>query len=67
MHPPKPVVTKTVPFTIRLADGSFLTRAYREYDIDQLARVHALTYVVYREILQNMGSNQYDMPHTRIV
>lgn len=64
MHPPKPVVTKTVPFTIRLADGSFLTRAYREYDIDQLARVHALTCVGYREILENSGSNLFDMHYT---
>ena len=39
---------------------SAVTRAY------QLARVHALTYVVYREILENLGSNQYDMPHTGI-
>ena len=45
---------------------SAVTRAYREYDVDQLARVHALTYVVYREILENLGSNQYDMPHTGI-
>ena len=39
---------------------SAVTRAYREYSVDQLAWVHALTYVVYREILENMGSNQYD-------
>ena len=45
---------------------SVVTRAYREYDVDQLARVHALTYVAYREILENLGSNQYDMPHTGI-
>ena len=45
---------------------SAVTRAYREYDVDQLARVHALTYVVYREILENLGSNQYDMPLTGI-
>ena len=45
---------------------SAVTRAYREYDVDQLARVHALTYVVYREILENLGSNQCDMPHTGI-
>ena len=45
---------------------SAVTRAYREYDVDQLARVHALTYVVYREIQENLGSNQYDMPHTGI-
>ena len=45
---------------------SAVTRAYREYDLDQLARVHALIYVVYREILENVGSNQYDMPHTGI-
>ena len=32
---------------------SAVTRAYHEYDVDQLARVHALTYVVYREILEN--------------
>ena len=34
--------------------------------MDQLRRVHALTYVVYRQNLENMGSNQYDMPHTGI-
>ena len=45
---------------------SAVTRAYREYDVDQLARVHALTYIVYRKILENLGSNQYDMPHTGI-
>ena len=69
---------------------SALTRTYRAYDVNQLARyyflnshifpdsraqhrnyatlarVHALTYVVYREILENLGSNQYDMPHTGI-
>ena len=45
---------------------SAVTRAYREYDVDQLARVHTLTYVVYRKILENLGSNQYDMPHTGI-
>ena len=28
--------------------------------------MHALTYVVYRQILENLGSNQYDMPHTEI-
>ena len=45
---------------------SDVTRAYGEYDVDQLARVHTLTYVVYREILDNLGSNQHDMPHTGI-
>ena len=45
---------------------SAVTRAYREYDVDQLAGVHALTSAVYREILQNLGSNQYDMPHRGI-
>ena len=45
---------------------SAITRAYREYSVDQLARVHVLIYVVYREILENLGSNQYDMPHTGI-
>ena len=45
---------------------SAVTRAYRECDVDQLARVHALTYVVYREILENLGSHQYDKPHTGI-
>ena len=43
-----------------------MTRAYREYDVDQLHRVHALTYVVYRKIRENLGSNQYDMSHTGI-
>ena len=43
---------------------SAATRAYREYDVDRLARIHALTYVVYREILENLGSNQCDIPHT---
>ena len=37
---------------------SAVTRAYREYD--------ALTCVVYREILENLGSNQHDIPHTGI-
>ena len=46
---------------------SAVTRAYREYDVYQLARVHTLTYVVYREILENLRSNQYDMPHTGIL
>ena len=45
---------------------SAVTRAYREYDVDQLARVHALTSVVYREILENLGSNQHDIHHTGI-
>ena len=40
--------------------------AYQNYSVDQLRRVHALTYVVYRQILENLGSNQYDMPHTGI-
>jgi hypothetical protein len=43
-----------------------ITKAFRDYDIDQLARVHALIYVVYRCILENDGHNQYDMPHTGI-
>ena len=46
---------------------SAVTRACREYDIDQLAMVHALTYVVYCAILENLGSNQYAMPHTGIL
>ena len=41
-------------------------KAYREYKTDPLRRVHALLYVVYREILINLGDNQYDMPHTGI-
>ena len=45
---------------------SAVTRAYREYYVDQLTWVHALTNVVYREILENLGSHQYDMPHTAI-
>ena len=43
-----------------------VTTAYGNYSVDQLQRVHALTYVVYRQILENLGSNQYDMPHTGI-
>ena len=34
--------------------------------MDQLTRVHAITYVVYREKLESLGFNQYDMPHTGI-
>ena len=41
-------------------------QAYWEYDVNQLQRVHALIYVVYRCILVNEGHNQYDMPHTGI-
>jgi hypothetical protein len=43
-----------------------ITKAYRDYDVNQLTRVHALIYVVYRCILENDGHNQYDMPHTGI-
>ena len=43
---------------------SAVTRAYSEYDADQLARVHALTCVGYREILENSGSNLFDMHYT---
>lgn len=41
-------------------------KAYWDYDVDQLERVNALIYVVYRSILENEGGNQYDMPHTGI-
>ena len=43
-----------------------VNEAYRLYNVDQLKRVHALLYVVYRSILENDGHNQYDMPHTDI-
>ena len=43
-----------------------VTQAYTDYSTEQLSRVHALNYVVYRCILVNEGHNQYDMPHTGI-
>ena len=32
--------------------------------MNQLRRVHALTFVVYLHTLENLGSNQYDMTLT---
>ena len=59
--------TKLKRSSISLEDlVSAVTWAYREYDVDHLARVHALTYVVFREILKKLRSNQYDKPHTGI-
>ncbi len=43
-----------------------IEEAYWSYDIDQIQRVNALIYVVYRSILENEGHNQYNMPHTGI-
>ena len=38
-------------------------RAFTQYDPGQLERVHACLFTVYRQILENNGSNQYDMRH----
>ena len=43
-----------------------VTAVYRNYSVDQLRLVHALIYVVYRQILENLACNQYDLPHTGI-
>lgn len=40
--------------------------AYLNYSMEQLERVDALLFVAYREILENLGGNQYDVPHTGI-
>ena len=33
------------------------------WETSKLERVHACLFTVYRQILENNGSNQYDMPH----
>jgi len=40
--------------------------AYVNYSTDQLQRVDAIQYEVYRKILEAGGSNQFDMPHSGI-
>jgi prepilin-type processing-associated H-X9-DG protein len=40
--------------------------AYNEYDMDCLERVDALLFTIYRLVLDNGGSNQFEIPHTGI-
>ena len=41
-------------------------QAFRDYLIEKLVRCCALQLVAYRQILMDMGGNQYHMPHTGI-
>jgi hypothetical protein len=41
-------------------------KAYQDYSQEQLLRVHALQFLVFRIILGIQGGNQYSMPHTRL-
>jgi len=44
-----------------------VTQAYTDYCNEQLERVHALTFEIFREILTNHGGNQYVLPNTGIL
>jgi transposase len=41
-------------------------KAYADYSIDQLERVHALQVEIYRQILNDGGGNGYKLPHSGI-
>jgi hypothetical protein len=40
--------------------------AYNNYTSEQLLRTNALLFVAYRQVLKNLGSVHYKMPHTHI-
>ena len=42
---------------------SSVKMTFSQYNTDKLKRVHACLFTVYRQILENKDSNQYDMPH----
>ena len=55
------------------SDAKFITdiissvkRAFSQYDTDKLERVHACLFTVYRQILKNEGSNQYDTSYREL-
>jgi hypothetical protein len=43
-----------------------VTKAFEEYPIEKLLRCCAMQLVAYREILKDLGGNQYEFPHTGI-
>ena len=43
-----------------------VTKAFHEYDKDQLLRLEALQMQIWREILKNEGGNDFPMPHSGI-
>ena len=43
-----------------------VTKAFHDYDKDQLLRLEALQMQIWREILKNEGGNDFAMPHSGI-
>ena len=43
-----------------------VTKAFNDYPVDTLVRIHAFQYATYREILKNAGGNQFYQPHSDI-
>ena len=61
-------VAKRIKYSVKSVEDFIdqVTEVFRSYPSDKLLRICALQLVAYREILQNLGGNQYDMPHTHI-
>jgi hypothetical protein len=43
-----------------------VVNAFEQYPVDKLITTNALLYVIYRKVLESLGSIQYNTPHTHI-